>query len=117
MGFFNKCRGLSISGTGFSYLSEGAYGVVFVDPAATSVIKVYNSRPNLDDHVRAVFNAEIDAYCIAASSPAISHLVPGNFQRYTIKNVEDNGRQDVTGEFFPDFAFKADFIRGDFYKI
>lgn len=116
MGFVNETRGLSIAGTGFAYLSEGAYGVIFVDKVAKRIVKVYKRKPE-EDHVRAVFKAEVDAYGLAASSADVSDLIPGNFQLYILERINDKQGQDVTGEFFPDLAFETDFVEGYFLKI
>jgi len=116
MGFVNETRGLAILGTAFTYLSEGAYAVVFVDRAAGKIVKAFKRRPELD-HVRAVFRAEADAYRLARSSAEVSVLIPGNFRIYTLGQVTDKHGQDVTDEFFPDFAFETDFVEGCFHKI
>lgn len=116
MGFINETRGLAIAGTDFTYLSEGAYGVVFVDMAAGRIIKIYK-RGAKEDHVRAVFKAEVDAYGLAASSAVVSDLVPENFRRCSPERVINNQGQDVTGEFFIDLAFEANFVEGVFKKI
>src|SRR5690606_30906891 len=73
-------------------------------------------RPE-ENHVRSVFKAEIDAYDAAASSEEVSRLIPGNFQLFTVDHVTDKQVTDVTDEFFPDLAFKTDFVKGHFHKI
>jgi hypothetical protein len=116
MGFANEARGLAVAGTDFTYLSEGAYSVVFIDRAAVRIIKVFKRRPD-EDHVRAVFKAEADAYGLAASSAEVSEVVPGAFRLCPVEQLIDKQGQDVTCEFFPDLAFETDFVEGDFYKI
>lgn len=116
MGFANEARGLRIPGTGFSYLSEGAYGIIFVDRATGRITKIYRRRPE-EDHARAVFKAEADAYGLAALSPAVAALVPGNFRPCRVQQIIDKEGKDVTGEFFPDLAFETDFVEGYFHKI
>jgi hypothetical protein len=116
VGFANEARGLRIAGTGFSYLNEGAYGVVFADRAAGRIVKIYRWRPE-QDHARAVFKAEADAYGLAASSKAVAALVPGNFRLCTAQQIIDKDGKDVTAEFFPDLALEMDFVAGHFLKI
>ncbi len=116
MGFVNETRGLAIVGTAFTYLSEGAYAIVFLDSAAGKVVKAFKRRPNLD-HVGAVFRAETDAYGLARSSAEVSVLIPRNFRICNLGRVTDRHGQDVTDEFLPDFAFETDFVQGCFHKI
>lgn len=114
--FMNKDRGITIPGTGYDYLDEGAYGVIFVEMATSKIIKVYKRRAN-EEHVRSAFNAEVDAYNLAASSKEISNLVPGNFQLIPPIQVIDSDGMDISDEFFPELAFETDFVKGSFCKI
>lgn len=116
MGFPNEERGLKIPGTDFVYLSEGAYGVVFIDKTACRIRKICRRRPEVD-HARAVFKAEVDAYVLAMDSPALAHLVPGGFRLCDPLRIIDREGRDVSGEFFPELAFETDFVEGKFYKI
>ena len=116
MTFANAIRGLRIPETGFQYLSEGAYGVIFVDPAAVRIRKVFKARAD-EAHARAVFDAEVEAYGLARAKPSVADLVPGGFQLSPIQQVIDKDGSDVTIEFFPDLAFETDFVPGQFVKI
>lgn len=116
MTFANMIRGLRIPETGFQYLSEGAYGVIFVDRAAARIRKVFKQR--LDEaHARAVFDAEVEAYGLAGAASSVAALVPGGFKLFPIQSVVENAGRDVTSEFFPDLAFETDFVPGQFVKI
>lgn len=116
MGFPNEERGLKISGTDFIYLSEGAYGVVFIDKATRRIRKISRRRPQ-EDHARAVFKAEFDAYALAMKTPVLSGLIPGDFRLCDPQHVIDREGRDVSGEFFADLAFETDFVEGTFHKI
>lgn len=116
MTFANERRGLRIAETGFQYLSEGAYGVIFVDGAAARIVKVYKRRED-EAHARAVFDAEAEAYKRALAVPAVADLVPGGFRPRHVHQVVDKDGNDVTSEFFPDLAFETDFVPGEFRKI
>ena len=116
MTFANKSRGLRIAETGFGYLDEGAYGVIFVDRAAARIVKVYKWRED-EAHARAVFDAEVEAYHRARAVPAVSELVAGGFRPCSVPLVVDKDGNDVTSEFFPDLAFETDFVPGEFRKI
>lgn len=116
MGLTFQNRRLTIAETDYSYLDEGAYGVIFADRAEGKIIKVFKRRQE-ETHVRSVFRAEIDAYHLASASTEISSLIPGDFQIVTPRNIVDSHGVDVTDEFFPDLAFQTDFVEGDFYKI
>jgi hypothetical protein len=114
--FANGRRGLRIAKTGFQYLNEGAYGVIFVDRAAARIVKVYKRREE-EAHARAVFDAEAEAYKRALAVPAVAELVPGGFRPRPVHHVVDKHGNDVTSEFFPDLAFETDFVPGEFRKI
>lgn len=116
MRFMNQDRGLTIVGTSYSYLSEGAYGVIFSERTAGRIIKLYKRRPE-ENHVRSVFRAEVDAYDLPASSAEVSSLIPGNFQVVALDQVTDKQGKDVTDELFPDLAFQTEFVKGHFHKI
>lgn len=116
MAFPNEERDLKISGTDFIYLSEGAYGVVFIHKAARRVRKICKRRPE-EDHARAVFRAEVDAYGLAMESPALAGLIPGDFRLCDPQQIIDRQGQDVSGEFFADLVFETDFVEGTFQKI
>lgn len=116
MTFANERRGLRIAETGFQYLNEGAYGVIFVDRAATRIVKVYKWRED-EAHARAVFDAEVEAYHRARAVPAVSELVAGGFRPCSVPLVVDKDGNDVTSEFFPDLAFETDFVAGAFRKV
>ena len=116
MGLTFQNRGLTIAGTDYSYLDEGAYGVIFADRAEGKIIKIFK-RKLMEAHVRSVFRAEIDAYDLASASNEISNLIPGNFQLVTPKIIVDSHGMDVSDEFLPDLAFQTDFVEGVFYKI
>lgn len=116
MGFANAARGLTLAGTDFLYLDEGAYGVIFVSRDAGRIRKVYR-RKHDEDHARAVFKAEADAYIRAESSPDLVSLVPAHFQICTRQQVIDRDGNDVSAEFFPDLAFEAEFVSALFHKI
>lgn len=116
MGLTFQNRGLAIAETDYSYLDEGAYGVIFADKALGRIIKIFKRRLK-EAHVRSVFRSEIDAYDLAASSTEISSLVPGNFQIVNPRNILDNHGVNVTDEFFPDLAFQVDLVEGYFHKI
>ena len=116
MGFPNEERGLKISGTDFVYLSEGAYGVVFIDKAARRIRKIWKRRPE-EDHARAVFKAEVEAYGLAMKSPVLTGLIPGDFRLCDPQQIIDMQGQDVSGEFFTDLVFETDLVEGTFQKI
>jgi hypothetical protein len=116
MTFANMIRGLRIPETGFQYLSEGAYGVIFVDRSAARIRKVFKQRPD-EAHARAVFDAEVDAYGLAGAEPSVADFVPGGFKCSPMQKVVDKDGRDVTSEFLPDLAFETDFVPGQFVKI
>lgn len=116
MGLTFQNRGLTIAGTDYSYLDEGAYGVIFADKVVGRIIKIFKRRLN-EAHVRSVFRAEIDAYDLAASSTEVSSLIPSNFQIVIPRSIVDIHGGNVTDKFFPDLAFQTDLVDGYFHKI
>jgi len=116
MGFPNANRGLRLADTDFVYLTEGAYGLIFVSQATGRIRKLY--RHNADEnHVRAVFKAETDAYALVMKTDELATLVPGNFRLCPRQRVFDGAANEVSGEVFPDMAFETDFVVGQFLKI
>jgi hypothetical protein len=117
-GFRNAQRGLTISGTDYVYLDEGAYAVIFVDRKRGRVRKVYRNRPDAGrEHCCQVFSAETEAYSVAANEPDLKNLVPGHFSKCSGQEIRDGSGNDVTKEFYPDLAFEAEFIDCTFQKV
>jgi len=116
MGFLNEQRGLYVADSEFKYYSEGAYGLVFVDRAKGRILKVYRARQPLP-HSTEVFNAEVEAYKIAMKSDDLKKLVPEFFGARTGLIIMDKDGTDVTNEFYPNLAFEAEFVPGEFRKI
>jgi len=115
MTFANAGRGLCIAGSDYEYLSEGAYGFVFVDRKQKRIRKVYR-RTHKPEHARNVFNAEVDALKKAAVADELTTLVPEFFGLCTDVKILDREGNDVTGEVYPDLAFEAEFLDGNFQK-
>lgn len=114
-GFHNAKRGLRIADTGFSYYSEGANGVVFVDHTQHLICKLYRRRANVtEDHCKEAFQTEIDAYAIASKADELIPLVPTYFGPRLGQIVTDSGSNDVTSEFYPNLAFEAEFVSCSF---
>lgn len=118
MTFANERRGLRLSGTDFTYLSEGAYSVVFADRERRQVRKVYRVHGDAGlDHCRDVFAAEIDAYQIASNNAELRGLVPRYFGPCPNQVIVDGTPSEVTKEFHPDLAFEAEFVECQFHKL
>jgi len=116
--FANQRRGLHILQTNFLYLSEGAFGVVFVDQIQKRIRKVYRVRSDASlDHCKRVFEAETSAYELAVKTPALQNLVPTFFGIRLGQMIRDNQENDVSKEFYTDLVFEAEFISCDFNKI
>ncbi len=116
-GFRNAERGLKIKGTGFSYLDEGAYSLVFVDRERRRIRKVYRNRSDADfDHVREVFEAETEAYAIASKADELKDLIPAYYGPVPGQTIIDASGNDVTGEFQAALAFEAEFVECSFRK-
>lgn len=95
---------------------EGAYGVVFFD-AQGYAYKVFKRRTNVsDDHVKAVFQSEIDALSIASQSKNLKTFVPDFFGPIKCENVFDAAGKDISHEFYLSFAYKMKKIDGEFLK-
>ena len=116
MGFPNAQRGLRIAGTDFKYLSEGAYGLVFVDQNKKRIRKVYRYRDGNLQHSNQVFTAEVRAYEIASANNELRILVPLYFGVRPAQMIIDSRGSDVTSEVYPDLAFEAEFIECNFQK-
>jgi hypothetical protein len=116
--FQNATRGLRLEGTDFTYLTEGAYGIVFHDRNRGRIRKVYRTRWDADvDHCREVFEAETAAYQIASTTSELKDIVPAYFGIRAGLTVVGADGKDVTNEFYRDLAFEAEFVNCSFEKI
>jgi hypothetical protein len=114
--FPNQKRGLRVAGSNYEYLTEGAYGVVFVDRTTNRILKIYRQNQK-HDHAKEVFLAETKAYEIANSTNAIKHLSPLFYGARSGLRVIDRESTDVTNEFHSDLCFEAEYVPGRFEKI
>lgn len=114
--FANARRGLTIDGTDFAYLSEGAYGLVFVNASRTRVLKVFRRKEDVA-HCREVYAVETEALVRSSSSEELRSLVPGYFGPRTDVIVTESGGKDVSEEFLPDLNYEMEYVEGHFQKI
>jgi len=118
MTFRNEARGLRFAGTDFVYLTEGAYGIIFVDRGQRRIRKVYRVRRDSDiAHCREVFTNETGAYEIASMQPELSALIPAYFGPCGVPDVVDGAGGNVSDEFHADLAFETEFVECRFVKI
>ncbi len=106
-----------ISGTSFRYLDEGAYAVVFFDPASKRVRKVMKATTLGNEHIAKVFAAEVEAMEIASNSSALARFIPQYFGISPGGNIVGGNGQDISTHFFIDLSFEAEFIPGTFEKL
>ena len=114
--FANARRGLRIVGTDFAYLSEGAYGLVFVNASRTRVLKVFRRKDD-EAHCREVYAAETEALVRGNSLDDVRSLVPCYFGPRTDVVVTEDGGKDVSDEFFADLNYEMEYVEGHFQKI
>jgi len=108
---------LRIADTGLQYLTEGAYGVIFVDHDRNRVRKVYLALRNLSrDHCEQVFHAETEAFERAMSAPELRQLVPVFFGVCRPGTIVDKDEVDRSTDFLS-LAFEDEFIPGRFEKL
>jgi hypothetical protein len=118
MAFHNASRGLRIDGSNFIYLTEGAYGIIFVDRDQKRIRKVARRQDGrAEAHTKEVFGAETEAYKIASCCEELTALVPAYFGSIQGLKIVDGEGKDVSSEFYPDIAFEAEFVDGFFQKI
>jgi len=118
MTFFNASRGLRIPGTDFEYMTEGAYGLIFLDRKFRRIRKVYKRRLDTDEaHCLAVFESEREAFELAARAPKVCTLIPEYFGESRAGTIIGSGGNDVTDEVYPLLSFEAEFLDGSFDKI
>jgi hypothetical protein len=86
-----------------------------LDPKQKRIRKVYR-RAHKPEHARSVFNAEVDALRKAGQADELRKLVPGFFGLCPEMKIIDRDGNDVTGEVYPDLAFEAEFLDGNFQK-
>lgn len=116
MGFASELRGLKIMDTNFVYMTEGAYGAIFVDRADGKVRKVFLRKPD-ENHTRKVFYSEVAAYELASKVPNLGKMIPSGFKHCQCQLIIDKAGKDASNEFFGDMVFETNFIAGNFQKI
>jgi hypothetical protein len=118
MSFANARRGLRIKETNFEYLTEGAYGIVFVDKAASRIRKIYRRKHEATaSHCAETYETETKAFEIASADEHLRGLIPEWHGRRSAQVIVDQNGEDVSSEFFCDLAFEAEFIPGSFQKF
>ncbi len=118
MSFANARRGLRIKDSKFEYLTEGAYGVVFVDRAANRIRKIYRvNDEGLASHCIEAYEAEAKAFEIASADERLRELIPEWHGRRSAQSIVDQNDQDVSNEFYSDLAFEVEFIPDAFQKF
>jgi hypothetical protein len=113
-------KGSKLAGGNFRCLTQGAYGVIFIDDNAQPkrIRKVaYRSPDKNDEHCRKVFQAEFKAIKKAEASQCLRKLVATPFSRIDKVTVLGNQCQDISEKFFTDMVFEADYIPGLPLKI
>ena len=95
---------------------EGAYGVVFFVEQSYA-IKVFKRCTDVpENHVNAVFQAELEAYRIASETEELKAVIPEFFGAITCTQVLDNAGKDISDKFYLSFAYKMSKVDGDFKK-
>ena len=95
---------------------EGAYGVVFFDEYDCAV-KLFKRRASApEEHIRAVFQSEVEAYMIATQSEELRVLVPEFFGAIQCEKVLDETGKDISHEFHLSIGYKMRKIDGEFIK-
>jgi hypothetical protein len=118
MSFANARRGLRIKHTNFEYLTEGAYGIVFVDKAANRIRKIYRRKHEAPaSHCAETYETEAKAFEIASADEHLRGLIPEWHGRRSAQIIVDQSEKDVSDESYPDFAFEAEFVQGTFQKF
>lgn len=101
----------------FRMFNEGAYAVLFRDDASGRARKVFRRRPGSEDHVRKVFEAEVDAYEIASGVDELRALVPRFYGRTPGLFEIINFGSPISQELMDDCAYEIEFIDADFVKL
>ena len=111
-------EGSRLEDPSYTYLSEGAYGVVFVNKTAGRIRKVAYRKQGADDaHCREVFDAEIKALKTAENSEILRTFVAAPIHAISGVSVVDRTGRNISDQFYEDLAFEAAFIPGQFVKI
>jgi hypothetical protein len=96
--------------------AEGAYAVVFF--VEDRAIKVFKRRPEAsDEHVRAVFESEIEAYKHALCTDDLRELVRHFIGATTCCAITDVDATDISKQFYLDCAYEMAWVQGDFKKF
>lgn len=112
-----KCRNPIIDGTAFTYLDEGAYGVIFAHRSLQRVRKCFYRRHPDARNSESVFSSEVRAYKIAMDRASLRKLVPEFFGIVPTQIILDDCRKDISHEFIPGLAFETALVSQDFVKL
>ncbi len=95
---------------------EGAYGIVFFDEQGYA-IKIFKRRTDVsEEHLKEVFQSEVDAYTIACQHQELRTLVPEFFGKTQCEQVFDATGNDISHEFHLSLAYKMKKVDGTFIK-
>lgn len=95
---------------------EGYYGCVFYYPNKRAT-KVFKRRDNDEQHVKAVFESEVEAYKLASLNPDLSRLIPEFFGKVCVEKIIDAAGCDISHEFYLNYAYQMERIEGKFVKL
>lgn len=99
------------------YVGKGAYGFVFFDHPNKIATKIFINKPTLEEHVKNVFHAEIEAHIRASACPRLSKIVPKFLGIVEYDRIIANSKNiPRDGELLPKLAYQMEFIDGTFEK-
>ncbi len=101
----------------YEFLDCGYNAAIFYDSESSLVRKVFFQKGRTHSEVRAIYNAEIEAYKIAMNSTTLKPFVPGQFKRCENQKIVDGNGLFCSSLFFEDCAYEIEFVRGDFVKV
>lgn len=107
----------------------GAYSDIFLSADVTRLLKLFISgkhprnisqwltKPEHDEHRRATFASQSQAYEIAMQCASIRNHVPQYFGHVEVSGVWDADGKDVSDQYLLDCCYEVKYIRGEEVKL
>lgn len=96
---FSKCK-----------KNNGCYAEVALYDESKKAIKIFKKHEAGEEHVKNVFNSEVEAYKIASQNKLLSQYIPKFFGECKIEKVFDEYGNDISDKFVLECAYEMELI-------
>lgn len=108
---------LKYDSNGNQYFDEGAYSFVFfIGGIATKIFRRDKGLP--EEHIRSVFNSEIEAYKRVQNSTDLIKITPKFLGAVLLEEISDNTSLSPKANILiPDCAYQMEYVPAQFVKL